>query len=134
MDLLEETGIPPPPPAIILPEDRARLASIALAQKQVIYGFAFAGGMLGGAAIAYAIGYHDEITGFVKWLFSGTGLAVVFSLFNTQRLAAFKCPRCGENFFGIWGLFARQCQTCGLPLNLHDDYLDVTREESAKSS
>ena len=72
-------------------------------------------------AIAYAIGYHDEITGFVKWLFSGTGLAVVFSLFNTQRLAAFKCPRCGEQFFGSINLFSKQCQNCGLPLNLHDD-------------
>jgi hypothetical protein len=134
MDLLEEAGIPPPPSPIILPEDRARLASMALAQKQVIYGFAFAAGMLAGAVIAYAIGYHDEIAGFVRWMFSGTGLAVVFSLLNTQRLLGFKCPRCGENFFGILDLFAKQCQTCGLPLDLHDDYLDVVARDTARSA
>jgi hypothetical protein len=120
MDLLEEAGIPQPPPPIIMPEDRAELAGIALVQRQTLYCFAFGGGLLAGAALAYAIGYHDEIAGLVRWLLSGTGLAVAFSLFNTQRLSGFKCPRCGERYFGGLELFSKQCQNCGLPLDLHD--------------
>jgi predicted RNA-binding Zn-ribbon protein involved in translation (DUF1610 family) len=122
MDLLEEAGIPPPPPPIITAEDRAALAGVAMAQRQMYYCLAFAGGLLGVAVIDYLIGYHDEIADFVKWLFSGTGMAVALSLLNTQRLARFKCPRCGENFFGK-SLFGKQCQYCGLPLHLHDDDL-----------
>jgi hypothetical protein len=121
MDLLEDAGIPQPPPPIITPEDRAELAGIALAQRQMLYCFAFAGGLLAGAAIAYLIGYHDEIAGLVRWMLSGTGIAVALSLLNTQRLSGFKCPRCGENYFGRGYLFARQCHYCGLPLDLPGD-------------
>jgi DNA-directed RNA polymerase subunit RPC12/RpoP len=121
MDLLEEAGIPPPPPPIVTPEDRAELAGMALAQRQMFYCLAFGGGLLAGAVIAYTIGYHDEIVGFASWMLSGTGIAVALSLFNTSRLTGYKCPRCGENFFGIMDLFAGHCQYCGLPLVLHDD-------------
>jgi hypothetical protein len=120
-DLLEDAGIPPPPVPIITAEARADLAGIALVQRQMLYCFAFAGGLLAGAIIAYLIGYHDEIAGLVRWMLSGTGMAVVFSLLSGNRLLGYKCPRCGENYFGTGYLFAKQCQTCGLPLDLPDD-------------
>ena len=133
MDPLEDADVSRPPP-IILPAERAQLASVALAQKQLGYLFAFGGGLVGGAALAYAVGYHDEILRLVRWIISGTGIALVFSVFNTQRLSTFKCPRCGERFFsGLLGMFSTQCGTCGLPVNLHDDYLDLYRDESAKT-
>jgi hypothetical protein len=134
MDLLEEAGIPPPPPAIITGDGRAALASIAMAQRQMFYCFAFAGGLLAGAAIAYLIGYHDEIARLVRWMLSGTGMAVVLTLLSGNRLLGFKCPRCGENFFGTTDLIAKQCQTCGLPLDLPDDAAAVAEALSPVKS
>ena len=125
MDLLEDAGIPPPPPPIITPEDRAALASMALAQRQFYYVSIFFAGMLAGAAIAYAIGYRDIVLTIFKWAVSGAGLALILSVLNVSRLASFKCPRCGEDFFfGVLahaGIFAQQCGNCGLPLHLPDD-------------
>lgn len=125
MDLLEEAGIPPPPPPIITPEDRAALASMALAQRQFYYVSIFFAGMLAGAVIAYSIGYRDVVLTIFKWAVSGAGLALILSVLNISRLASFKCPRCGKDFFfGVLahaGIFAQQCGNCGLPLHLHDD-------------
>ena len=61
MDLLEDAGIPQPRSPILTDEDHAELASMALAQRQFYYGSTFFVGMLGGGAIAYAIGYNDEV-------------------------------------------------------------------------
>jgi hypothetical protein len=60
LDLLEDAGIPPPKPPIITDDDRAALASMALAQRQFYFVCAFFVGMDAGAAIAYYLGYHDS--------------------------------------------------------------------------
>ena len=127
MDLLEEAGIPPPKPPIITAEDRAALASMALAQRQFYFVFAFFVGMVAGAAIAYFIGYNDLVLTIVKWALSGTGLVLIVSALNITKLYSFKCPRCDGDYFwdGPLGIFSKQCGTCGLPLNLPDD-VDLT--------
>ena len=123
MDLLEEAGIPPPKPPLITPEDRAELASMALAQRQFYYVFAFFVGMVAGAAIAYYLGYRDIVLTIFKWGLSGAGLALIVSALNITKLYSFKCPRCDGNYF--WstplGIFSKQCATCGLPLYLPDE-------------
>ena len=125
MDLLEDAGIPPPPPPIITDEDRAELASMALAQRQFYYVLTFFVGMVGGGAVAYAIGYNDEVRHIIQWVISGTGAALILSMLNVSRLSSFKCPRCGEFFFfGIGApakIFSKQCGTCGLPLILPEE-------------
>ena len=126
MDLLEDAGIPPPKPPIITPEDRAELASMALAQRQFYFVCAFLVGLLGGAGIAYYLGYRDIVFTIFKWAISGTGIALILSVLNFGKLYSFKCPRCGGNYF--WGapggIFSKQCGTCGLPLYLPD--VDLT--------
>ena len=126
MDLLEDAGIPPPKPPIITADDRAALASMALAQNQFYYIFAFFVGLIGGAAVAFAIGYRDIVLTIFKWAISGTGLALIVSMLNITKLYSYKCPRCDGNYFwgGPLGIFAKQCGTCGLPLNLPD--VDLT--------
>ena len=123
--MLEEAGIPPPRSPIITDEDRAALASIALAQRQFYYVSTFFVGMVGGGALAYAIGYNDEVRRIIQWVISGTGIALILSVLNVSRLASFKCPRCGEfYFFGVGApakIFSKQCGTCGLPLILPDE-------------
>jgi hypothetical protein len=125
LDLVEDAGIPPPKSPIITPEDRAELAGMALAQRQFYYVSVFFAGFAGGAAIAYYIGYRDVVLTMFKWALSGTGLALIVSALNITRLYSFKCPRCGEVYFvGVgapWGIFSKQCGTCGLPLDLPDD-------------
>jgi hypothetical protein len=125
VDLLEDAGIPPPRSPILTDEDRAELAGMALAQRQFYYVSTFFVGMLGGGAIAYAIGYNDEVRRIIQWVISGTGLALILSVLNVSRLASFKCPRCGELFFfGIGApakVFSKQCGNCGLPLVLPDE-------------
>ena len=125
MDLLEDAGIPPPRSPILTPEDRAALAGMALAQRQFYYVSTFFVGMVGGAAIAYAIGYYDEVGRIFRWAISGTGAALILSMLNVSRLASFKCPRCGDLFFeGIGApakIFSKQCGNCGLPLVLSDE-------------
>src|SRR5271166_6350503 len=120
LDLLEDAGIPPPKPPIITFEDRAELARIALAQQQFTYVSAFFVGLLGGAAIAYYAGYRDVVLTIFKWALSGTGIALILSTLNVGKMNSFKCPRCDQNYFGgaLWGVFSKQCGTCGLPLNL----------------
>jgi hypothetical protein len=122
LDLLEEAGIPPPRSPIITDEDRAALASMALAQRQFYYVFTFFMGLVVGAAIAYAIGYDDLVRSIFRWTISGTGLALILSALNLSRLFSFKCPRCDQPFFlgvGAPGkIFSKQCGTCGLPLYL----------------
>ena len=127
MDLLEEAGIPPPRPPIITAEDRAALASMALAQRQFYYVSTFFVGLVAGAVVAYFIGYNDLVRTIVKWALSGTGLALIVSALNITKLYSFKCPRCGGNYFwgSPWGIFWKQCGTCGLPLNLPAD-VDLT--------
>jgi hypothetical protein len=127
LDLLEDAGIPPPKPPIITPEDRAQLASMALAQRQFYFVCAFLVGLLGGAAIAYYLGYRDIVLTIFKWAISGTGVALILSVLNFGQLYSFKCPRCGENYFwgAPWGVFSKQCGTCGLPLYLPAD-VDLT--------
>jgi hypothetical protein len=124
-DLLEDAGIQRPPPPILTPEDRAALASMALAQRQFYYVSIFFAGMVVGAGSAYAIGYDDVVKRIFRWAVSGAGLALIVSALNVTRLASFKCPRCGQVFFfGILapaGVFSRQCGNCGLPLNLPAD-------------
>ncbi len=125
MDLLEEAGIPPPHSPILTPEDREQLTGMALAQRQFYYVSTFFVGMVGGAAIAYAIGYYDEVGRIFQWAISGTGVALILSMLNISRLASFKCPRCGELFFvGVGApakIFSKQCGNCGLPLVLPDE-------------
>jgi hypothetical protein len=125
LDLLEDAGIPPPRSPILTDEDRAELASVALAQRQFYYVSTFFVGMVGGAAIAYAAGYNDEIRRIIQWVISGTGIALILSVLNISRLFSFKCPRCAELFFlGVGApakIFSRQCGNCGLPLNLPDE-------------
>jgi predicted RNA-binding Zn-ribbon protein involved in translation (DUF1610 family) len=127
VDLLEDAGIPPPRSPILTDEDRAQLASMALAQRQFYYVSIFFVGMVGGGAIAYAIGYNDEVWHIIQWVISGTGIALILSVLNVSRLASFKCPRCGELFFfGVGApakVFSKQCGNCGLPLILHDETL-----------
>jgi hypothetical protein len=98
---------------------------MALAQRQFYYVSAFSVGMVAGATIAYFIGYNDLVRTIVKWSLSGTGLALIVSALNITKLYSFKCPRCGEVYFvGVdapWGIFSKQCGTCGLPLNLPDE-------------
>jgi hypothetical protein len=124
-DLLEDAGIARPPPPILTPEDRAALASMALAQRQFYYVSIFFAGMVVGAAIAYAIGYDDAVKKIFGWAISGAGLALILSVLNVSRLASFKCPRCGQVFFfgslAPVAVFSRQCGNCGLPLNLPAD-------------
>lgn len=126
MDLLDEAGIPQPKPPIITPEDRAELASMALAQRQFTYVCAFFVGLLGGAAIAYWLGYRDIVLTIFKWAISGTGIALILSMLNIGKMYSFKCPRCENNYFegAPGGVFSKQCGTCGLPLNLPD--VDLT--------
>ena len=80
--------------------------------------------MVGGGALAYVIGYNDEVRRILQWVISGTGIALILSVLNVSRLASFKCPRCGELFFfGIGApakVFSKQCGNCGLPLVPHD--------------
>ena len=123
MDLLEDAGIPPPRSPIITDEDRAALASMALAQRQFYYVSAFFAGLVAGAAVAYFIGYNDLVLTIVKWALSGTGLALIVSALNITKLYSFKCPRCDGNYFwgAPWGIFSKQCATCGLPRNLPED-------------
>jgi len=93
---------------------------MALAQRQFYFVAAFFAGMVGGAAIAYLIGYDDLVRTIIRWALSGTGIALIISTLNIGKLYSFKCPRCGGNYF--WGapggVFSKQCGTCGLPLNL----------------
>lgn len=128
MDLLEDAGIPPPRSPILTDEDRAALASIGLAQRQFCFVSVFFAGMVGGATIAYFIGYDDIVRTIVRWVLSGTGLALIAAALNISKLYSFKCPRCGEVYFvGVgapWGIFSKQCGTCGLPLSLPD--VDLT--------
>jgi hypothetical protein len=126
LDLLEEAGIPPPKPPIITAEDRAELASIAVAQRQFKYVSVFFAGLLGGAAIAYCIGYRDIVLTIFEWALSGTGIALILSALNVGRIYSYKCPRCEQDYFvgAPWGAFSKQCGTCGLPLNLPD--VDLT--------
>jgi hypothetical protein len=125
LDLLDEAGIPQPPPPIITAEDRAELATMALAQRQFYYVSAFFVGMVGGATIAYFVGYDDIVRRIIQWVLSGTGVALMVSALNLSKLFSFKCPRCGEIFFvGVGApakIFSKQCGTCGLPLNLPDE-------------
>jgi hypothetical protein len=128
MDLLEEAGIPQPPPPIITDQDRAELASMALAQRQFYYVSAFFVGMVAGAVVAYFAGYDDVVRTIFRWAISGTGLALIVSALNITKLFSFKCPRCGEVFFvGVGApakIFSKQCGTCGLPLVLPDPLPD----------
>jgi len=125
LDLLEDAGIPPPPSPILTDDDRAALASMALAQRQFYYLSTFLAGMVGGATIAYCVGYDDVVRRIIQWVLSGSGIALIFSVLNISRLASFECPRCGEMFFlGIGApakIFSKQCGNCGLPLNLPDE-------------
>ena len=127
MDLLEDAGIPPPKPPIITDDDRAALASMALAQSQFYFVCAFFVGLVAGAAIAYSIGYNDIVLTIFKWALSGTGLALIVSALNITKLYSFKCPRCNGNYFwgSPMGIFWKQCGTCGLPLNLPEG-VDLT--------
>ncbi len=126
MDLLEDAGIPPPRPPIITGEDRAQLASIALAQRQFCFVAAFFAGMVAGAITAYTVGYSDIVVAILKWVASGSGLALIWSTLDLGRIYSFKCPRCDQNYFrgAPQGVFSKQCGTCGLPLNLPD--VDLT--------
>jgi predicted cobalt transporter CbtA len=126
LDLLEDAGIPPPRPPIITDEDRAELASIALAQRQFYFVAAFFAGMVGGAVIAYLIGYRDIVLTILGWVVSGTGLALIWSTLNLGKIYSYKCPRCDQDYFSgaPWGVFSKQCGTCGLPPNLPD--VDLT--------
>ncbi len=125
MDLLEDAGIPPPRSPILTDEDRAALASLGLAQRQFYFVSVFFAGVVGGATIAYFIGYDDIVRSVVRWVLSGTGLALIATAINMTKLQSYKCPRCGEAYFaGVgapWGIFSKQCGTCGLPLNLPDE-------------
>lgn len=126
MDLLDEAGIPQPKPPIITAEDRAELASMAVAQRQFIYVCAFFVGLIGGAGIAYYFGYRDIVFTIFKWAISGTGIALILSMLNIGKMYSFKCPRCENNYFAgaPGGVFSKQCGTCGLPLSLPD--VDLT--------
>lgn len=142
MDLLEDAGIPPPPPPVNLTVAREELAKVAMVQRQVGYLYAFVGGMVGGAALSWAFGYGDLVIQFGKWVLSSTGIAVLFSVLNAQRLTSFRCPRCDQPFFaGVgapWLIFSKQCGNCGLPLDIKDDaaneFLEdlVGNDEAAK--
>lgn len=122
VDLLEEAGIERPVPHFITDYDREVLASMDLAQRQFFYASAFFAGMVGGAAIAYYIGYDDLIRTILRWTLSGTGIAFIISALNVTKLGSFKCPRCGQLFFsGVdspVNVFAKECGNCGLPLRL----------------
>lgn len=128
MDLLEEAGIERPLPWIVTPGDRAKLARVALAQRQFVYIAMFVAGLVGGASLAYLIGYGDVIRSILGWLASGTGIALVMTVLNTSLLTNFLCPRCGQHFFfGVgapMSIFSKQCGNCGLPLYLPDDAPD----------
>jgi hypothetical protein len=126
LDLLEEAGIPPPKPPIITPEDRAELASMAVAQRQFYYVCTFFVGLLLGTATAYYLGYRDIVLTIFKWAISGTGIALILSILNIGKLYSFKCPRCDRYYFegAPGGVFSEQCGTCGLPLELPD--VDLT--------
>jgi hypothetical protein len=136
LDLLEDAGIPKPRSPILTDDDRAELQSMALAQRQFYYVSTFFVGMVGGGALAYAIGYNDEVRQIVQWVVSGTGLALILSVLNVSRLASFKCPRCGELFFSGVGapakVFSKQCGNCGLPLVLPDEPLLDAASHDAK--
>ena len=125
MDLLEDAGIQQPRSPILTDEDRAALASMALAQRQFYYVSTFFAGMVGGATIAYFVGYDDIVRRIIQWVLSGTGFALIVSALNLSKLFSFKCPRCGEVYFlGVGApakIFSKQCGTCGLPLNLPDE-------------
>ncbi|HEV2169431.1 MAG TPA: hypothetical protein VGR40_00710 [Candidatus Binatus sp.] len=126
MDLLDEAGIPQPKPPIITADDRAELASMAAAQLQFYYVCMFFVGLVFGAAIAYYLGYRDVVFTIFKWVISGTGIALIFSVLNVGKMYSFKCPRCNSDYFvgAPGGVFSKQCGTCGLPLNLPD--VDLT--------
>ncbi len=125
MDLLEDAGISQPRSPILTDEDRAALASMALAQRQFYFVSVFFAGMVGGATIAYFVGYDDIVRTIVRWVLSGSGLALIVAALNTTKLYSFKCPRCGDVYFtGVgapWGIFSKQCGTCGLPLHLSEE-------------
>jgi hypothetical protein len=125
LDLLEDAGIPPPPSPILTDEDRAALKSMALVQRQFYFVSAFFAGMIAGATVAYFIGYSELVRSIIRWVLSGTGLALIVSALGLTKLYSFKCPRCGEVYFvGVgapWGVFSKQCGNCGLPLNLPDE-------------
>ena len=92
----------------------------ALAQRQFYFVAAFFVGMVGGAIIAYVVGYNDIVLAILKWVVSGAGLALIFSALNLGKIYSFKCPRCDQIYFrgAPGGVFSKQCGTCGLPLNL----------------
>ncbi len=98
---------------------------MALAQRQFYYMSVFFVGMALGATIAYFIGYSDMVRTIIRWVLSGSGLALIVAALNITRLYSFKCPRCGEVYFvGVgapWGIFSKECGTCGLPLYLPDE-------------
>jgi hypothetical protein len=123
LDLLEDAGIPPPRSPILTDDDRTALASMALAQRQFYYVFAFFVGLVAGAVLAYFLGYNDIVFTIFKWALSGTGLALIVSALNITKLYSFKCPRCDGNYFwsSPFGIFSKQCATCGLPLYLPDE-------------
>jgi hypothetical protein len=125
LDLLDDAGIQQPRSPILTAEDRAALASMALAQRQFYYVSAFFAGMVGGATIAYFVGYDDIVRRIIQWVLSGSGVALIVSALNLTKLFSFKCPRCGEIFFvGVGApakIFSKQCGTCGLPLYLPDE-------------
>lgn len=99
---------------------------MVVAQRQFYYVSVFFAGLVGGAALAYFIGYNDIVLTIFKWALSGTGIALILSALNISKMYSFKCPRCDGNYF--WGapggVFSQQCGTCGLPLNLPD--VDLT--------
>jgi hypothetical protein len=127
LDLLDDAGIQQPRSPILTDEDRAALASMALAQRQFYFVSAFFVGMVAGATIAYFVGYDDIVRRIIQWVLSGTGVALIVSTLNLTKLFSFKCPRCGEIFFlGVGApakIFSKQCGNCGLPLNLPDEPL-----------
>lgn len=122
MDLLEEAGIEPPVPYFVTDYDRGVLAQMELAQHQFYYASTFFAGMIGGAAIAYYIGYDDVVRTILRWALSGTGIAFIISGLNVTKLASFQCPRCGQLFFsGVdspVNVFSKHCGNCGLPIRL----------------
>jgi len=109
---------------------------MALAQRQFYYVSAFFAGMVGGAVIAYFLGYDDLVRTIFRWVISGTGVALIVSALNLSKLFSYKCPRCDQVFFwsedGLLGIFSKQCGYCGLPLDLPDPPPDEPSLEAQK--